>query len=81
MRVNPDNAPEKQEEYKIKLSTMTDDELFNEANNKIWLSAYANNNPISCFHWQADATYNESKNRQKPEIYTRAYNKAVDSCR
>ena len=76
---NPDNYAEKQDAYVKKLEGMTDEELFDEAKSKIWLSAYANNNPRSCFHWQCDATYDEAKRREKPEIYSRAHKANVDS--
>lgn len=73
MRANPDNAPEKQAAYKAKLQAMTDAQLFKEAKDKIWFSAYASNNPRSCFHWQADATCDEAKRRGKARIYDDAY--------
>jgi hypothetical protein len=63
MRENPDNAPEKKEAYKAKLQSMSDENLFKETKDKIWLSAYANNNPRSCFHWQCDFTYDEWQRR------------------
>ena len=80
MIINPDNAPEKQAAYKAKIAAMTDDELSKEMDLKIWLSAYANNNPRSCYHWQADATYSECKRRGKPELYTESYERQRESC-
>ena len=80
MRENPDNAPEVQEHYKVKLEAMTDAQLFHETNDKIWLSAHANNNPHSCFHWQADATYKEAQRRGKPKIYSDAYRVTYKGC-
>lgn len=77
---NPDNAPEKQEAYGAKLAAMTDAELYEECGSKIWLSAYANNNPISCYHWQCDACYDESKKRDDKTIYSRAHSEQVASC-
>ena len=77
-RFNPDNAPEKQEAYKAKLSTMTDQELFTEAKDIIWFSAYAANNPNSCYHWQCDAAYDESEKRKHgAPIYSRAHKAAM----
>jgi Mlc titration factor MtfA (ptsG expression regulator) len=73
---NPDNAPAKQAEYKAKLESMTDKELLTEGENKIWLSAYAANNPASCFHWHATYIYTEAERRGKPELYERAYTRA-----
>lgn len=65
-------------EYIRKIFAMDDEQLFKECKNKIWLSAYANNNPRSDFHWQCDACYDASAARDgdKAEIYSRAY-KAV----
>jgi hypothetical protein len=70
---NPDNAPENQEAYKANLAGMSDKELAKECADKIWFSAYANNNPISCFHWQCDYTYNECDRRGKVAIYSREH--------
>ena len=80
MRVNPDNAPAKQEAYRKKLEELSDAQLFREAKDKIWLSAYASNNPISCYHWQADATYEEAKRRGKPEIYDHGFRETYRGC-
>jgi hypothetical protein len=38
----------------------------------IWLSAYANNNPRSDYHWKCDACYDEAVRRGQPELYKRA---------
>lgn len=80
MRENPDNAPEKQVSYGLKLETLTDGQLFVETKDKIWLSAYASNNPRSCFHWQADATYAEAQRRGKGKIYSDAYRVTYEGC-
>ena len=77
LRINPDNAPEKQEEYRQKLQAMSDKDLFQETKNKIWLSAYAANNPRSCYHWQCDATYDEWKRRGKTDEYECAYKQVL----
>lgn len=74
---NPDNAPAKQEEYKVKLQAMTDQDLFTKTKEMIYWSAWANNNPISCFHWQCDYTYDEWNRRKgNTDEYARAH-KAV----
>jgi hypothetical protein len=70
---NPDNAPAKQEAFCAELETMTDADLQARAEQMIWLSAFAGNNPRSCYHWQADACYDEADRRGKPEIYELAY--------
>ena len=59
-------------EYAEKLASMTDEELYKEAKQKIWLSAYANNNPNSRYHWQCDATGTESDKREG-NIYSNAW--------
>ncbi len=70
-----DNYRKPKIEYLKKLVKMTDEQLLKECESKIWLSAYANNNPRSDYHWHADACYDECKNRDKPDIYKRAYKK------
>jgi superfamily II DNA helicase RecQ len=74
---NPDNAREKQAEYRTKLEDMTDAQLYAECRSAIWLSAYANNNPGSCYHWQCDACYDESQKRDDKGIYSRAHKAEV----
>jgi hypothetical protein len=54
---------------------MTDEGLGEAAEKMIWSSAFANNNPRSDYHWQVDMIYAEAKRREKPEIYSDAYNK------
>lgn len=56
-----------------------DETLETETKNKIWLSAYAANNPRSDYHWHCDACYDECVKRGKPEIYQRAYKRASAS--
>lgn len=78
--INPDNSPAKKTEYGQRIKLMTDQELFDEAKLKIWLSAFASNNPNSCYHWQCDAVYDECKQRNKVnEIYQKAYNENISS--
>lgn len=72
------NDLDKKPAYMEKLKSMTDEELFKECKDKIWLSAYASNNPRSCFHWQCDATYDEAKRREKVDLYSNAH-KVVSS--
>ena len=68
-----DNYGNPKQDYVTRLSSMSDEALFEEAKDKIWLSAYANNNPRSDYHWHADACRDECKSRNKPDIYQRAY--------
>lgn len=77
---NPDNSREKQDAYFTKLNAMNDVDLQREAEHVIWLSAFAANNPRSCYHWQADACFDEAEMRGKPEIYKQAYDAAKASC-
>lgn len=63
-------------EYAEQLAVLTDQQLEERAKDKIWLSAFANNNPHSDYHWQADATYDECKQRGKMEIWERAHKRA-----
>ena len=50
-----DNYSKPRQNYADRISAMTDEELLKETESTIWLSAYANNNPRSDYHWQADA--------------------------
>jgi hypothetical protein len=59
---------------------MTDQQLFKECRDMIWFSVYANNNPRSCYHWQADYTYDEAQRRGKPKIYGDAYRVTYMGC-
>lgn len=72
--LNNDGKPKAN--YLAQITSMDDAALGVAAENMIWLSAYANNNPKSDYHWMADAIYDECQTRKKPEIYTRAYDKA-----
>ena len=68
-----DNYGKPKSEYLEKLAVMDDKELRDACEMMIWLSAYANNNPRSDYHWQCDACYNECCNRDKVYIYERAH--------
>lgn len=61
------------------IAQLPDDEFVEAAENKIWLSAYAGNNPRSDYHWQADACYDEAKRRGNEALYERAYKRACAS--
>jgi hypothetical protein len=67
------------QEYIEKLKNMTDDELVNEVEQKVWLSAYANNNPRSIYHKECDATSEECFSRRKPWLYSKGFNAAYES--
>ena len=72
-----DNYGKPKRSYVDKLTDLDDRKFYDECEQKIWLSAYANNNPRSDYHWQADACYDEAARRGKPEIYQRAYDNNI----
>jgi len=67
-----DNQGKPKVDYLLKLIGMNDDQLYEEAKSKIWLSAYAANNPRSDYHFHCDACFDESE-RRKTDIYERAH--------
>lgn len=71
-----DNRGHPKADYLARLAAMDDEELQRECAGKIWLSAYAANNPRSDYHWHVDACYDECQRRGKPEIYQQGYNRA-----
>lgn len=71
-----DNNGKPKSEYLNKIASMDYDTLFIETKNKIWLSAYANNNPRSDYHWQCDACYDEWSKRNDLKSYEKAWKKA-----
>lgn len=71
-----DNYGKPHREYVDRIASMSDAELVNEAENKIWLSAYAANNPRSDFHWHVIALYDESVRKGKQHLYKEAYENA-----
>jgi hypothetical protein len=64
-----DNYGKPRLEYMQKLEKMTDEELEKESDQKMWLSAFANNNPRSDFHWHVDLIYDEWYARGKGHRY------------
>lgn len=76
-----DNFGQPRQQYLDRLAAMSDDALRTECKNKIWLSAYASNNPRSDFHWQCDATYDECSKRGKAEIYSQEHSNLVAEAR
>jgi hypothetical protein len=75
------NTGETKTEWRARLKAMTEDELYQHCEKYIWLSAYANNNPNSDFHFLCDAGYDECKTRSRVDVYDRAYRDACESCR
>ena len=74
-----DNYHKPRQDFAYYLASLDDKEFVKEAETAIWLSAYANNNPRSDYHWQADACYDEAARREKPELYIQAHEQAVRS--
>jgi hypothetical protein len=68
-----DNYGNPKQIYLDKLKGMSTKELREECEHMIWLSAYANNNPRSDYHWQCDACYDECEGRNKLYIYEQAH--------
>lgn len=56
-----------------RLQGLSDDDLRKEAERFIWLSAFTLNNPRSAYHRMVDMIYDEAQRREKPSIYTVAY--------
>jgi hypothetical protein len=73
-----DNYGKPRQEFADKLAAASDKDYLDIAEERIWLSAYADNNPRSDYHWQADACYEEAKRRGKPELYSKAWEKAAN---
>lgn len=65
--------------WQEKLAAMTDEELFKHCEQYIWLSAYADNNPHSDYHFLCDAGYEECQRRDNLDIYSRAHKQASAS--
>jgi len=74
-----DNRGKPRQNYADKIGAMDDSAFLKDAELYIWLSAYANNNPRSDYHWMADACYDEAQRRGKPELYKQAWEKAARS--
>lgn len=74
-----DNNGKPRQSYANRLMGADDTEFVRVAEQAIWLSAYANNNPRSDYHWMADACYSEATRRGKPELYQQAYDRAEAS--
>lgn len=72
-----DNYGKPKSEYIERIAAMDHDALFEETKQKIWLSAYAGNNPRSDYHWHVDVVYDEWTHRGDTDQYSKAY-KAVE---
>lgn len=74
-----DNYGKPRQEYVDRIAGMDDADLLHETEQKIWLSAFAANNPRSDYHWHVSACYAEWVKRGKEDQYTVAYNAARES--
>ena len=68
-----DNEGKPKREFIKDLVTSSDGDLYKKCTDYIWLSAFANNNPRSDYHWMCDACYDECQRRNQPEIYSKAH--------
>jgi hypothetical protein len=74
-----DNYGKPRQEFADRIAGYDEKEYLHHTETIIWLSAFANNNRRSDYHWQAVACFDEAARRGKPELYTKAYNDAVAS--
>lgn len=78
--IGNDNYGKPKISYLLKLTEMSDADLRKACESDIWLSAYANNNPRSDYHWMCDACYDECSRRGKPEIYSQSHKYVSSNC-
>lgn len=74
-----DNHGKPRQDFADRLSLANEAGYLKIAEDYIWLSAYAANNPRSDYHWMADACYEEARRRGQPELYQRAWQRASSS--
>jgi hypothetical protein len=72
-----DNYGKPRQEFADRIAQLDDSTFLSQMETIIWLSAYANNNKRSDYHWQAQHCYSECKNRNKLELYDQAYDRAM----
>ena len=66
-------------DYVAKLQQLDEHELFRECEKMVWFSSFANNNPISDYHFMWYACYDECKARNRLDIYNGAHEKMAGS--
>jgi len=64
------------QEWADKLAGLDDTAFIEFAAEAVYWAAWANNNPYSDYHWQADACYMESRRRGNTGLYQAAYDRA-----
>lgn len=62
-----------------KMLELDDGEFSKKCEHYIWLSAYANNNPRSDYHWMCDVCYDICHNRNRIDIYEEAWERVCNS--
>ena len=72
-----DNHGKPRQNFADRIAAMDDEAFVREVEQYVWLSAYANNNPRSDYHWMCDATHDEAKRRGNPDLYQRGWNRAA----
>lgn len=72
-----DNYGNPKQEFADELAAASDEEYLKTAEEYIWLSAYASNNPRSDYHWKCDACYAEAIRRGNVDLYKQAWEKAA----
>lgn len=71
-----DNRGNPRQNFADRIAVADEAGFLEEAERYIWLSAFANNNPRSDYHWMADLCHDEAERRGKPELYKRAWDNA-----
>lgn len=75
-----DNYGKPKQDYVDHIASMDMDKLKKETKDKIWLSAFANNNPRSDYHWHVDVCYDELMKRTGDDkVYTECFEKVKAS--
>ena len=62
--------------YGLKVWLMTDEQMYVQTEQMIWLSAFAANNPRSDYHWKVDFLYAECVRRGREDLYQKAWEHA-----
>ncbi|MEN6537955.1 MAG: hypothetical protein ABFD60_07990 [Bryobacteraceae bacterium] len=77
-----DNYGNPKSSYVRRVFSMSDAELEKECEDKIWLAAYAANNPRSDFHWHVDVCFAVVLSRDADgKMYERAYKRVEEYVR
>jgi hypothetical protein len=66
-------------DYVARLQQFDEHDLLCECEKIAWFSSFANNNPISDYHFMCYACYDECKARNRMDIYNRAHEKMAEN--